>query len=49
MVALKPTLDVEVAKPTIFNPRSVVVPKPVPEISKAEMDDVAKRSVAESM
>ena len=44
-VRLKPTLDVEVAKPLILSPRNVVVPNPVPEISRAEMEVVAKRSV----
>ena len=36
-----PTLDVEVACPIIFNPLIVVVPNPLPEISKAEIDVVA--------
>ena len=36
---LKPTFEVEVARPEMFNPRSVVVP--VFEISRAEIDDVA--------
>ena len=31
----------EVAKPEMFNPLTVVVPKPVPEISSAEMEEVA--------
>jgi hypothetical protein len=34
-------LLVEVARPEIFNPLRVVVPKPVPEISKAEIVVVA--------
>ena len=40
-VMLYPTFDVEVAWPEMFRPRSVVVPKPVPEISRAEIDVVA--------
>ncbi len=39
VVTLKPTLEVEVARPEIFRPRSVVVP--VEEISSALIDDVA--------
>ena len=38
----RPTLEVLVACPEIFNPRRVVVPKPVPEISRAEMEEEAK-------
>ena len=40
-VMLYPTLEVEVAWPMIFKPRMVVVPKPVPEISSAEIEVVA--------
>jgi hypothetical protein len=36
-VMLKPTLDVDVANPEMFNPLSVVVPKPPSAISRAEM------------
>ena len=47
---LMPTLDVDVAWPEIFNPRTVVVPKPSPAISRAEMDvvDVPSTVVVES-
>jgi hypothetical protein len=38
---LMPTFDVVVACPTMFNPLTVVVPKPEPAISKAEIDVVA--------
>ena len=38
---LTPTFDVDVAKPEMFKPRTVVVPKPVPEISRAEIEVVA--------
>ena len=41
MVKLNPTLEVEVAKPDMFKPRKVVVPKPLPAISRAEMEVVA--------
>ncbi len=41
MVILKPTFDVEVARPEMFNPLTVVVPKPEPEISNALMEVVA--------
>ena len=41
VVMLYPTFDVEVAWPEMFNPLTVVVPKPLPEISKAEMEVVA--------
>jgi hypothetical protein len=34
-VMLNPTLDVDVAKPEMVRPRSVVVPKPSPAISRA--------------
>ena len=37
---LKPTLDVLVAKPEMESPRSVVVPKPPPAISSAEIVEV---------
>ena len=36
-----PTFDVVVAWPEMLSPRTVVVPKPVPEISNAEIDVVA--------
>ena len=39
LVILNPTLEVEVARAEMFNPRRVVVP--ALEISRAEMDDVA--------
>ncbi len=38
---LKPTLEVEVASAEMFRPRTVVVPKPSPAISSAEIDVVA--------
>ena len=41
LLKLNPTLEVEVARAEMFNPLTVVVPKPVPEISKAEMEVVA--------
>ena len=34
---LKPTLDVDVAKPEMFRPLSVVVPKPPSAISNADI------------
>jgi hypothetical protein len=40
-VRLNPTLDVEVAWPLIFKPSTVVVPKPEPEIVRADVDVVA--------
>ena len=40
-VRLKPTLDVEVAWPEMFRPRTVVVPKPPSAISNADIDVVA--------
>ena len=40
-VRLKPTLDVDVAWPEMFKPDSVVVPKPEPEIVRADVDVVA--------
>ncbi len=41
VVILYPTLEVDVAKPAMLSPRSVVVPKPERAISKAEIDEVA--------
>jgi hypothetical protein len=41
LVKLNPTFEVEVAKPEIARPLSVVVPKPERAISRAEIDDVA--------
>ncbi len=40
-VRLKPTFDVEVAWPMMFNPLTVVVPKPPNAISNADVDVVA--------
>ena len=40
MVISYPTFEVEVAKPEMDRPRRVVVPKPPPAISKAEMVEV---------
>jgi hypothetical protein len=37
---LKPTLDVEVAKPEILSPDRVVVPNPVEEIERLDIVDV---------
>ena len=37
---MKPTLDVDVARPEMFRPRSVVVPKPPSAISRAGIDVV---------
>lgn len=41
LVILNPTLDVEVANPEMVRPLRVVVPKPPPAISNAEMEVVA--------
>jgi hypothetical protein len=41
VVILKPTLDVDVAKPVIVRPERVVVPKPVEEIEMLGVVDVA--------
>ena len=38
---LIPTFDVEVAWPEMFRPLTVVVPNPVPDISRAEIEVVA--------
>ena len=40
-VMFHPTLEVEVAWPEILRPRTVVVPKPVPETVRADVDVVA--------
>ena len=44
LVMLNPTLDVDVAKPEMFRPDSVVVPKPEPEIENADVDVVDRPS-----
>ena len=44
---LKPTLEVEVALPEMLRPLTVVVPKPVLDISRAEMDVVERPSMVE--
>jgi hypothetical protein len=41
VVIFTPTFDVEVAKPAMFNPLTVVVPKPERAISSADVDVVA--------
>jgi hypothetical protein len=38
---LNPTLAVVLARPTMLSPRIVVVPKPPPAISRAEIEVVA--------
>ncbi len=41
MLKLMPTFEVVVAWPEILRPLTVVVPKPVPEISRADIELVA--------
>ena len=41
---LKPTLEVEVARPLITKPETVVVPKPVPETASADDDALVTAS-----